>query len=241
MRSSHFIIALVAAIAGVGDVAGQTVASAPAPTAIPWNRNAESYRQGQKMTLSCQPYGTPGTVWGSDIYTSDSSVCTAAVHAGLITFEQGGAFVLEAGPGMASYRGTQRNGVTTQSWAEFGASFMLSPYVPPPPPKPAEPPPPPPTIDWKRDAVGLSPNGRRFTFICVAPAARGVVKGVGFYSWESSICSAAVHAGLITNRGGKVMIEMRPGREKYEGGASNGVTSVAGEKTVLGFVVVREK
>ena len=90
---------------------------------ISWGKQADGYRNGQSVTMQCTPYGTPATVWGSDIYTADSSICTAAVHSGLITFEAGGIFVVEMKPGMGSYMGTFRNGVATErygQWSDWG-------------------------------------------------------------------------------------------------------------------------
>ena len=55
-------------------------------------------------TYVCPPEGQAYTVWGTEIYTDDSSVCTAAVHAGLINFENGGE-VFIAVRGGESYRG----------------------------------------------------------------------------------------------------------------------------------------
>jgi hypothetical protein len=94
-------------------------------------------------------------------------------------------------------------------------------------------------ITWERTAEGLGPNGRRFTFNCRPPSKQAAVSGVDLYSWDSSICNAAVHAGAITlARGGMVTIEMRPGEEKYLGSVRNGITTSSGEKTILGFIVV---
>lgn len=64
-------------------------------------------------------------MWGTDVYTNDSSVCTAAVHAGLIDFEAGGVVVIEMRPGESSYIGTTANGVTTQSYGSWGGSFVF--------------------------------------------------------------------------------------------------------------------
>ena len=47
-------------------------------------------------------------VWGTDLYTDDSSVCTAAVHAGTFTYELGGVIVFEPRAGAESYEGTSR-------------------------------------------------------------------------------------------------------------------------------------
>jgi hypothetical protein len=79
---------------------------------------------GEQYTFTCPPGGRSYTVWGTDIYTDDSSVCTAAVHAGLIDFEDGGEVVIEVRPG-ESYLGTWANGVTTESYGSWGGSFVF--------------------------------------------------------------------------------------------------------------------
>ena len=85
--------------------------SAGKGTPTTWEANATSLNgtDGETFTLACSPRGTAHSVWGSDIYTSDSSICTAAVHSGLITYQQGGAVTIElprAGPFMAAAKET---------------------------------------------------------------------------------------------------------------------------------------
>jgi hypothetical protein len=62
-----------------------------------------------------------GTVWGTDIYTSDSALAMAAVHAGLLAPGQSGtirAFQIGSWP---SFSGTTRNAVTTLSYSSYSA------------------------------------------------------------------------------------------------------------------------
>jgi hypothetical protein len=66
-----------------------------------------------------------GIVWGTDVYTSDSSVCTAAVHAGVITVEQGGPVYLEYRLGKEAYPSSERNGIITGNWGRWNASFVV--------------------------------------------------------------------------------------------------------------------
>ncbi len=219
-------------------------AQAQAPVQVSWTTAARAYkgRVGEPIALTCPPGGWPGTVWGTDTYTDDSSICTAAVHAGVITFATGGPIALQMKPGQGSYRGTIRNGVSSERYQAWDGSFSVSAYTPPPPPAPPAAPPPPPVISWQRDAVGLAPNGRRFTFVCRPPAVAAVVKGLDIYSWDSSICNAAVHAGAITAaKGGTVIIEMRPSEASYAGSTRNGITSSTGTRTTLAFVVISGK
>ena len=76
------------------------------------------------LTCTC-PASPSGTVWGSKIYTTDSNICEAAVHAGAIT-NAGGEVSFIAAPGCNSYKGDSANGVTTQGWGAFEKSFYVS-------------------------------------------------------------------------------------------------------------------
>lgn len=82
---------------------------------------------GERALVTC-PAGCSGAnvVWGSDPYTDDSSICSAAIHAGLLVPADGGPFVLTILPGRSSYEGSARNGVTTRSYGSWGRSFSPS-------------------------------------------------------------------------------------------------------------------
>jgi LCCL domain len=92
-----------------------------------WQRNAGEYREktGTTVTLACSAGGTPGSVWGTGTYTDDSSICTAAVHAGLITVAAGGKVTIAIAPGAPAYQGTTANGVTSSSYGVFSGSFTF--------------------------------------------------------------------------------------------------------------------
>jgi len=64
-------------------------------------------------------------VWGTDVYTDDSSVAAAAVHAGLLKVGERGRIKVTMLPGQDSYPGTTRNGVTSAEWASWDGSFKL--------------------------------------------------------------------------------------------------------------------
>jgi hypothetical protein len=220
-------------------------ATAAAQTAITWSTPGRQFRSsaGEPITLVCPARGQFAPVWGSMIYTDDSSICTAAVHAGAIRAETGGPVMFRILPGRENYSAARRNGVTSERWGEWETSFSVEAAPKPPAHSEPEPPPPPPprpqVISWEQTAGRLAPNGRRFTFECPARGEAAVVKGRDLYSWDSSICTAAVHAGAITlERGGIVTVEMRPGLRTYAGSERNGITSTAGEHTTLGFIVL---
>jgi len=106
---------------GSGDGSAETAAPAD------WSSDSESYATtvGTRLYLSCPAGGTAQPVWGTDVYTDDSSVCTAAVHAGLITLADGGRVRIEIKASQNAYQGSTRNGVTSQSYGHWGGSFSF--------------------------------------------------------------------------------------------------------------------
>jgi LCCL domain len=93
----------------------------------PWAAQAMQHRgaNGRVVPYDCPADGVLGDVWGTIVYTDDSSVCTAAVHMGLITRAAGGTVRIAIQPGRVSYAGTSQNGVTTQRWDRWDGSFVF--------------------------------------------------------------------------------------------------------------------
>ena len=81
---------------------------------------------GTTYTLRCPPGGQAAAVWGTDVYTLDSSPCTAAVHAGRLSFGRGGAITIEVRDGQASYRASERNGVGALEFGPYRRSFVFT-------------------------------------------------------------------------------------------------------------------
>ena len=95
---------------------------------ITWTTQADAYRgrNGQQLTFICPGGGSISSrVWGTNVYTDDSPVCTAAVHAGFINVINGGRVTIEIRPGASSYESTTRNGVTTKAYGAWPGSFVL--------------------------------------------------------------------------------------------------------------------
>lgn len=78
-------------------------------------------------TLSCLcPEGIPGgSVWGTGVYTNDSSICGAAIHFGVIGTTGGTVTVVSGGP-RDTFEGSSANGVTTMSYGPWGATFTFA-------------------------------------------------------------------------------------------------------------------
>jgi len=96
-------------------------------TPISWTTAASGFKNdvGQTYKFECPPEGTSAVIWGSDIYTADSSICTAAVHAGIISLKSGGVVTIEYRPGRQIYGSTARNGITSNTFGEYPKSFVF--------------------------------------------------------------------------------------------------------------------
>lgn len=65
-----------------------------------------------------------GYVWGSDVYTDDSRLCRAALHAGVIT-PSGGVVTVVREPGSPIYVGSRRNGVESLDYGAHSDSIRF--------------------------------------------------------------------------------------------------------------------
>ena len=109
-----------------------TDAHASDPVAGGWDTTAAtagSVAQSDEYDFGCPAGGSTGSpVWGGGDgqYTDDSSICVAAVHAGLITPARGGTVHVTTTEGRDSYVGSTANGVTSHPWGAWGVSFEVS-------------------------------------------------------------------------------------------------------------------
>ena len=206
-----------------------------------WRATATGYRgsNGDRIAYECPPITTlpDNAVWGTGVYTDDSSVCVAAVHAGVIGPSAGGTVTIEIALGQDSYGGAAQNGVTTRDYGAWPGSYTIvgaggTPPISgggdtggagsggdPLPPAAA-------TVDPLgqscEGAVGAS---------CVIACPGGMTLGsrlwgTGIYTDDSNVCYAAVHAGLISAAGGGwVTIVIAPGQDSYTASTQNGIAS----------------
>jgi hypothetical protein len=167
-----------------------------------------------------------GTVWGSDPYTADSDICTAAQHKGLIG-PDGGLVRLIRGSGRDGYPGSTANGVQSQSWGSYESTIFLFPG------KPAE------VVtgggqsqgSGAVDLAGLPECGffdsgeYELSCRCEAGFQQGSLWGSGPYTGDSDICTAALHAGIIGTGGGGVLVTYARGMQNYPASTAHGITS----------------
>jgi hypothetical protein len=90
----------------------------------PTNFQAYRTRGGALSCICAGEQTTAGTVWGTDVYTDDSAICRAAVHAGAIP-ATGGPVRLHTVRGRQSYAGSARNGVRTEGFGAWQGAFAF--------------------------------------------------------------------------------------------------------------------
>ena len=230
MRQALLLACAAGLVLGAPLAAARVVASADTPQTVrddpggsSWNATAAVFRgrNSARFVFTCPSYGAAYGIWGTDIYTDDSSVCTAAVHTGGITLAGGGTVTVEIRPGQQSYTGSTRNGITSVSYPAWSGSYVIVATTP--------------------ASLGVGVGGAtwdaipeafraylsaRFAYTCPANGKTYGIWGTDVYTDDTSVCTAAVHAGLITLAGGgSVTIEMRPGQASYQGSTRNGITS----------------
>jgi hypothetical protein len=85
--------------------------------------NLASYRDKVGQTFSFVITGsTEGPVWGTDIYTDDSNLAVAAVHAGAINIGETKTAYIKILPGEQSYEASVRNGIVSSSYGKWEGS-----------------------------------------------------------------------------------------------------------------------
>ncbi|XP_078603260.1 discoidin, CUB and LCCL domain-containing protein 2-like [Branchiostoma floridae x Branchiostoma japonicum] len=193
---------------------------------------------GDTFNVTC-PAGCASaitSVWGTGVYTNDSSICRAAIHDGRLT-DAGGQVTVYRWPGQDSYLGSYKNGVQTSYHGSWDGSFAFT-----------------------RDTVWCSTDSTvfdddPFTFTCksifqlysvTCPAGCSPyqwnrrVWGTGVYRSDSSICRAAIHDGRITDDGGQVTVYRWPGQDSYQGSGQNGIQTSYWESWDGSFAFTRD-
>lgn len=160
---------------------------------------------------------TMGTIWGDGVYTSDSVLAVAAVHAGLLEPGESGIVTVAVIDGPASYAGSERNGVVSRSYASWDVAYRFTDVA---------------RVDSGvvlPDPGDLSlyrgQDGAVLTFEVTGDVS-GAVWGDDVYTDDSRLAAAAVHAGILQpGETGPVRVEILPGQDSYQGATRNGVTS----------------
>lgn len=163
-----------------------------------------------------------GSVWGTGVYSIDSALPAAAVHAGILAPEQTGLVRVTLLAGKSSYQGSAQRGIVTMSYGSYPASYSVEPVpgnqeVVPMIPNPGS----------VRSIQGAGP-GKTYVVWVTGTTRESTIWGTDIYTADSSISQAVVHAGILAEgQSGPVIIHVLPGMQQYQGTGRNGITSAA--------------
>ncbi|MGA2496360.1 MAG: LCCL domain-containing protein [Tepidisphaeraceae bacterium] len=185
-------------------------------TPLPPSGTVEKFRGQDDLEILFEVIGsTSGTIWGDGVYTDDSPVAVAAVHAGVLRDGERGIVAVTIRPGRDSYASGMRNGVISRAWGGFQGSYRVSKadmalVAPGLPPAPA--------------LASLRGKAGEVLYISLTGSTSGIVWGTDVYTDDSTLAAAAVHAGVLRDgESGTVKITIAPGQETYTGSTRNGV------------------
>ena len=212
LRIGPFLV--LASVFGVG---GAALAESPCPS------NMTSHKDlplGKSIECSCSSDQMKGTVWGTGSYTTDSSVCHAAKHAGVVG-ASGGTVTVFRGEGCQKFTGTDTNGVRSSNWGPYGSTFSFHwpsdctqrAHMP------GEP------CPQTMNAYRAKGPGQELACSCKPTQFGGSIWGTDRYTTDSSTCGAALHAGAVPAAGGAVHIRTAEGCSKFVGSARAGIST----------------
>ena len=93
----------------------------------PWNGDLGKYAGNIGKSYRFRITGNvSGSLWGSDVYTTDSTLEMAAVHAGVLKNGQTGVVKVTIVDPPPTFAGTTRNGVTSSPYMAYPSAFKVS-------------------------------------------------------------------------------------------------------------------
>jgi LCCL domain len=155
-----------------------------------------------------------GGVWGNHVYTDDSNLATAAVHAGILFPGQTRSVNATIYHGQGYYPASMGSyGLMNSAWGVWPRSYIVEAA---------------PDADALSDPGNLRAYsgllGQSFLFQ-VTPTLIGAVWGTGEYT-DDSMLATAVHAGILGfAQTGVVMVTILPGQNEFPSSFQNDVLS----------------
>ena len=87
--------------------------------------NLSTLRSQAGLSVSLKVMGARGTLRGTGIYSDDSSIGAAAVHAGVLRLGESGYVRVTVRPGQASYIGSEQNNLKSADGGPSAGSFSV--------------------------------------------------------------------------------------------------------------------
>ena len=190
----------------------------------------EEIKVGDRRRVKCPAHckkESKQIIFGTILYTLDSSICRSAIHSGIIK-DDGGNVMIKVMQGLKYYIGSNQFGIQSTGISNSLFSFtieMASQVL---------------TLSCKTagtDNLFSSKIGMKFLVKCPVDCSKisHNVFGNLIYSGDSSICQSAIHSGLLNDRGGEVNFMTAKGLNQYFGIKAYGVQSKNRDSYVSSF------
>ena len=180
---------------------------------------------GDKKRIKCPKDCGKDLIFGTIIYSFDSSMCVSGIHSGVMKVADPKMILIKALPGMNFYQGTLQYNVQSTSIDKCDYSFSTeeAPEVI--------------SVDCEtttnvKEFSGTL--GTKYLVRCPANCSKKShnVFGNNLYSGDSSICQSAIHCGASNDRGGEVQFIIDSGQKLYYGLKAFGINSKERESYV---------
>ncbi|KAK2854044.1 hypothetical protein Q5P01_006705 [Channa striata] len=196
-------------------------------TYLAQNIKCETRLRDKCKGATCNRYNCPancmrkrGKVWGTGSYDVQSSICRAAIHYGVID-NNGGLVDVTRLDKLSFFVRSIKNGIESYSKYKPGNAFMVAHVEQL-------------KADCYTTVADICPFQKPFShcprITCPAscnyqPSYWSPVIGNSVYADTSSICKAAIHAGVISAHGGIVDVLPLDKRKSFAGVLKNGIQS----------------
>lgn len=196
-------------------------------------------QQGKIFRIGCGSCSNARyPVFGSKIYHPRSSICRAAIHAGILRPGKKGDIILEIGPEFKAFNGEPGAGrITSLNMGGENFSFQVKEA--------------PPlriiscTTKGNEGDLAISPKNSKYILVCPKYCSKKKnyvsVYGSGTYSDNSPICMAAFHDGIIGDQGGNVQVMFSDGLSEYKGTQGFTIKSKATGPQLRSFTFLGER
>ncbi|MEX2174654.1 MAG: LCCL domain-containing protein [Pirellulaceae bacterium] len=91
----------------------------------PGNLKAYESQPGKVLAFTVSGVAVGGNVWGTDVYTTDSLLAIAAVHAGVVKVGETGVVRVKMQASPASFAGSTRNNITTSNYGRYSGAYEI--------------------------------------------------------------------------------------------------------------------
>ncbi|XP_030621755.1 cysteine-rich secretory protein LCCL domain-containing 2 [Chanos chanos] len=199
----------------------------PSSTFLTQNIKCETKMRDKCKGATCNRFNCPanclnkkGKVWGTLFYDVQSSICRAAIHYGVID-NNGGLVDTTRKDKLPFFVKATKNGIESFSKYKPGNAFIVAKVEKQ-------------SIDCYTTVAEICPYKKPYSHcprvLCPAncknePSYWAPVIGSNIYTDNSSICRAAIHAGVIKASGGYVDVLALDKKKSYVGTLKNGIQS----------------